>query len=191
MKYILILQLLFLCATALSNMAYAEPPSKEALLLQWEETQKNSAELKAFSKVDDNTYYLSFHNIPFEGNIALINIDIEELTYETTLPINYMGIIELKLPEALQKLKESYSRSFYRWQESTFFYYNGNSNTWLTNKEYNKLSNNIYQTLESTKLTKLVEQYSGEVTIGVVLLFIIMMLMQLVFLWKIKQKITK
>ncbi len=185
------MQFLIMCSGILSNTVYAQTPSKKELLSHWEQLQKSSVELKTFNKVDDKTYFISFNNIPFEGNIELININIDELTYETTLPVNYMGIVEIKLPEELEKLKESYSHSFHRWQESTYFYYNDDSNVWLTGKEYDKLSANLYQTLEPTKLSKLMKQYSGEVTVGLIFLFITIMLIQLMLLWKIKQKITK
>ncbi|MBU2894356.1 hypothetical protein KO495_13660 [Colwellia sp. D2M02] len=191
MKYKLIVNLIIMCFCALPIAVNAESPNKEELLSRWEQLQKTSSELKSFNKVDEDTYSVSFNNIPFEGDIDLININIEEITYETTLPISYMGIIEIKLPKALKELEESYGHSFYRWQEGTYFYYNHKTNTWLTGKEYSKLSSNIYQTLEPTKLTKLMEQYAGELVVGLVLLFIMMMLIQLTFLWRIKAKLNK
>lgn len=190
MKYLFVTQILLACSFIFSSTVYAEAPSKQSLLSQWEESQQNNPELKSFNKVSDDTYAISFHHIPFEGNIHLININIEELTYETTLPINYMGVIEMKLPDKLKELEDSYSHSFHRWKDSAYFYYDVNASVWLTGKEYSTLSSNIYQTLEPTKLTKLTKQYSGEMIIGLIFIFIIMMSIQLLLLWKIQQKIT-
>ncbi|MCP4988685.1 MAG: hypothetical protein GY928_22330 [Colwellia sp.] len=77
MKYILIMQFLIMGSGILSNTVYAQTPSKKELLSHWEQLQKSSVELKTFNKVDDKTYSISFNNIPFEGNIELININID------------------------------------------------------------------------------------------------------------------
>ncbi|GAA0823458.1 hypothetical protein GCM10009111_33150 [Colwellia asteriadis] len=190
MKYILLIQLIVLCFSVFINKTYATSPNKQELLTYWEQLQQGNAELKSFNKVDTNTYAISFNNIPFEGDIELINIDIQEVTYETPVPINYIATIEIKFPEELEQLKDGYSHSFYRWADSSHFYYDYNANNWLTSKEYNKLSNSVYQNLEPSKLTTLINQYSGEVTIGLTLLFLIVMSTLLLFLWQIKQNLA-
>lgn len=170
------------------NTSYAVQPDKAALLKQWELHQENSVELNQFKKIDENTYFIDFKTIPFKGNITLINIDIEEIIYKTNVAVSNVGIIELKLPDELLALKTNYERSFYRWQESEFWYYDNESNNWISSKAYDKLSTTHYQTKEETKLTQLLTQYLGELLIALILLFVAFGSVTLLFLWQIKQK---
>ncbi|QBG34933.1 hypothetical protein [Litorilituus sediminis] len=161
----------------ISMNSYASPTNKETLLAAWEAMQPLNEEVASFQKTN-NGYLIKFNTIPFEGEVSVLNIDIEEEYYERELPITHVGVVQLNFPNEFESIKEKYNRNYYQWSKHSLFYLNADTKQWMNSDDYQKLSAEHYKKLEDTALTQILKRYSGEVFFFTALLFLLVNLLQ-------------
>lgn len=139
-----------------ANGAHAQP-TKETLLTAWEAAQKNNPQTIIFEKIEENRYKFKTDILPFDGEVEVINITIndrrlnKEVGGETDKSYSNYGynIVGYVNAELVGIEKENlwggkYQYSYPIWSENNTLYYDEESAKWLTQKEYNEMMTKKY-----------------------------------------------
>lgn len=131
MKFLLLIFLFF------PLVSYCEIGDKESFLTAWEKRQSSSELVEVFQKVSDKTYHIKFATLPYEGELHLLIYEVEDIEY---LPKNSSftktGYVEIDIPNEMSNLMEKYSRTYFKWAENNNLYFDSESQSWVSQKDY-------------------------------------------------------
>lgn len=153
----------FVIIISMSFNAFSQ--DKENFLVAWENLQKSHSEVELFEKTSDKHYKIKFVNIPFEGELVVLAIGVEDMNYYSrNNPYLKSAYIEIELKGASDSMLKKYSRTYASWADGNTLYLNGLTNQWLTRTVFAK--NQITQFDEN----KFKDQYKNYV-IGFLLFY--------------------
>ncbi|MEW6558191.1 MAG: hypothetical protein AB1349_12730 [Elusimicrobiota bacterium] len=125
---------IFGCLLMVSNLVAQS--TENSLKKEWENIQKNSSQTLNFEKIEEDRYKFKTKMFPFEGELKVLNVVIEETEIGFPEDGYITGTVETELvgwtPEQIQK----YSASYYRWQRNNTLYYDKKEMKWISPKEF-------------------------------------------------------
>lgn len=113
----------------------AQVPTEESLLSTWEQFQTNDPQNLLFEKIEDGRYKFQTKRFPYNGEIHVLNLSIDETpgAYDTN---TIMGVIEVELTDLPEDFYSIHSHSFATWQQTNYFYYDHDLKRWISSKEW-------------------------------------------------------
>ncbi|HYL84775.1 MAG TPA: hypothetical protein VE263_11115 [Candidatus Angelobacter sp.] len=109
--------------------------TESGLLAAWEQQQKSDASTAKFEKVKDRQYHFATKRFPFDGNLLVRNVLIEDNSAINQYGIA-MGTIEIELQGTSDDFYRTYARSYAQWNLSNTLYWDPQSQRWLTSDQY-------------------------------------------------------
>ncbi len=109
-------------------------PGEDSFLQAWEKIQKDDPKTAIFEKIAKNRYRFKTERFPFDGELRILNITIDDKNISSEY--NYlMGVIEVELADLPESFFQKYSYSYSIWARSNMLYYNATDNKWVTSNE--------------------------------------------------------
>jgi hypothetical protein len=120
--------------------AASSEPSQETLVQAWEEIQKKDPNTEVFEKISDRKYKFKSKSFPFNGELQVLNVNIEKYGYggedDYGFANSIAGIIEYDLIGLSEEVEKKYSHSLSKWQSNNRLMFDKESSQWLSSKEY-------------------------------------------------------
>jgi hypothetical protein len=109
--------------------------SEEGLLAGWEQAQKNDPSTVKFEKVKDRQYHFATKRFPFDGELLVRNVVIEDFSAVNQNGIS-MGTVEVELQGVTDDFHRTFARSYSQWNMSNTLYWDPKQQKWLTSETY-------------------------------------------------------
>lgn len=135
MRNLMIIAIWVLIALALpfSSAVGKTAPSEKSFLKAWEEQQKSDPKTKIFERITDSRYRFKTERFPFDGELELLNVGINEQSgYETII----MGFAEVELKGVDDSFFRKFGTSYNLWAQNNSLYYLNNTGEWLPVNEW-------------------------------------------------------
>ena len=131
MKYIV--GVILLVMSSVSNSQ-----DKETFLAAWENAQKNSDQLELFEKTAEGKYKIKFVTLPYDGELVLLAYDVDKLGRGQYADKKYtmVGYVEIDLVDAPDDIMRKYGRTYSKWFQTNTLYFNDETGSWVTSKDY-------------------------------------------------------
>lgn len=113
-----------------------QPSATEAsLITAWETVQKNHPKTQAFEKIEDGLYRFHTTRFPFEGQLRVLNLAIDEQAFG--MPgVPTMGAVEVELVGAPDDFTTKHTHSYSMWEQDNLLYYNARTRLWVPMRQY-------------------------------------------------------
>jgi hypothetical protein len=109
--------------------------TEAGLLAAWEQAQKSDASTAKFEKIRDRQYHFATRRFPFDGDLLVRNVVIEDYSSVNQNGIG-MGTVEVELQGATDELYRTYARSYSQWNVLNTLYWDPQPQRWLTSDQY-------------------------------------------------------
>ena len=109
--------------------------TEAGLLATWEQAQKSDASTTKFEKIKDRQYHFATRRFPFDGDLLVRNVVIEDYSSVNQNGIG-MGTVEVELQGATDEFYRTYARSYSQWNLSNTLYWDPQPQRWLTSDQY-------------------------------------------------------
>jgi hypothetical protein len=109
--------------------------SEEGLLAVWEQAQKNDLSTVKFEKVKDRQYHFATKRFPFDGDLLVRNVVIEDFSAVNQNGIS-MGTVEVELQGVTDDFHRTFARSYAQWNMSNTLHWDPKAQQWLTSEKY-------------------------------------------------------
>jgi hypothetical protein len=109
--------------------------TEAGLLAAWEQSQKADPRTVKFEKVKDRQYHFATKRFPFDGDLFVRNIVIDDYSAVNQHGIS-MGTIEVELQGATDDFYRTYARSYQQWSVTNTLYWDPQPRRWLTSEQY-------------------------------------------------------
>ena len=109
--------------------------TEAGLLAAWEQAQKSDPSTTKFEKIKDRQYHFATKRFPFDGDLLVRNVVIEDYSSVNQNGIE-MGTVEVELQGATDELYRTYARSYSQWNVSNTLYWDPQPQRWLTSDQY-------------------------------------------------------
>ncbi len=124
----------FLLAGSWASAARAQK-TEAGLLAAWEQAQKSDPSTVKFEKIKDRQYHFATKRFPFDGQLLVRNVVIEDYSSVNQNGIG-MGTVEVELQGATDEFYRTYARSYSQWNASNTSYWDPQPQRWLTSAQY-------------------------------------------------------
>ena len=110
-------------------------PTEESLIEAWENFQKKDPKTITFEKLDKNHYHFKTERFPFDGELKILNVTVDEQTssFENGF---VLGVVETELVDLPKDFMEKYSYSYSAWVQDNILYYDKQEEKWLSDEGY-------------------------------------------------------
>jgi hypothetical protein len=110
-------------------------PTETSLIEAWESFQKSDPKTIFFEKLDKNSYHFKTERFPFDGELKILNVTVDEQTssFEDGF---VLGVVETELVDLPNDFMEKYSYSYSTWVQDNILYYDKEEGKWLSDEEY-------------------------------------------------------
>lgn len=114
---------------------HAAEPTDEALLSAWENAQQADPKAEKFEKIETDLYHFKTRRFPYDGNLRVLNLSLE---YQPGFGDDdfYLGVVEVELVDLPDDFYEKFAHSYAMWQQTNMLYFNPETDSWLTVKEW-------------------------------------------------------
>jgi cell division protein FtsB len=121
--------------SALAILSARAQRSEEGLLAVWEQAQKNDSSTVKFERVKDRQYHFATKHFPFDGDLLVRNVVIEDFSAVNQNGIS-MGTVEVELQGVTDDFHRTFARSYAQWNMSNTLYWDPKAQQWLTSEKY-------------------------------------------------------
>jgi len=128
-------------------------PTKESLILAWENVQKSDPQILVFNKIAKNRYKFKTEHFPFNGELKVLNINIDDRWSDYEYG-TIMGVIEIELLDLPEDFLKKHSYSYSIWSQNNMLYFDKKSETWMSTKEYYAQNQKTYNLNPFTSIFK-------------------------------------
>lgn len=130
--------ILVLLAVSLSGTAQ-EPlakPDENSLLSAWEAALQKEESTEILEKTADRSYHFKTELFPFDGELKVLNVLIEDFGDGEYAPGFASGSVEVELVGFSQEQMTRYARSYSYWYQLNTLFFDFKEGRWLTAREY-------------------------------------------------------
>ncbi len=120
----------------IANLALAGDNLQTSLINAWEEIQKNDRQTLVFEKLEPGRYTFHTTRFPFEGELRVLNVSIEDTPMFDDFGGYSTGMVEIELLDLPDDFIDKYAYSYTNWQQNNFLYLDSETNKWLSSKEW-------------------------------------------------------
>jgi hypothetical protein len=122
------------CIFAMAFLSAAAEPTRQSLVGSWEANLKSDPQILKFEKKDSSSYIFATSYFPYQGRLKLLNASVQEVSRNGKY--DYMGIIEIDLPDSSKEYFDKIRYSYSNWVHSQNMYFSKKQNKWVTIKEF-------------------------------------------------------
>jgi hypothetical protein len=97
--------------------------------------KKNDPSTVKFEKVKDRRYHFAMKHFPFDGDLLVRNVVIEDFSAVNQNGIS-MGTVEVELQGVTHDFHRTFARSYAQWNMSNTLYWDPKAQQWLTSETY-------------------------------------------------------
>ena len=125
----------------------AGAPTQAGLLAAWEKAMKDDPASKIFQKTADRTYRFQTDRFPFDGELRVLNLVIDDrgLAAEEGMPGMILGVVETELVDAPADFQEKHAMAWSIWNAGNTLFWHQASGRWLTSREYSAAASREYR----------------------------------------------
>ena len=109
--------------------------SEAGLISVWEQAQKSDLNTIKFEKTKDRQYHFATKRFPFDGELLVRNIVLEDFSAVNQDGIS-MGTVEVELQGTTEDFHRTFARSYAQWNLSNTLYWDPKKGQWLTSEQY-------------------------------------------------------
>jgi hypothetical protein len=121
--------------SALCSPSARAQKSEEGLLAAWEQAQKTDPSTVKFEKVKDRQYHFTTKRFPFDGDLLVRNVVVEDFSAVNQYGIS-MGTVEVELQGVTDSFYRTYARSYTQWNTTNTLYWDPKARRWLASERY-------------------------------------------------------
>lgn len=114
----------------------AAKPDENSLLSAWEEALQADSSTETFEKTAARTYRFKTKLFPFDGELKILNLLIQDYGDEEYAPGFAFGSVEVELVGFTQEQMTRYARSYSYWYQLNTLFFDRKTERWLSAKEY-------------------------------------------------------
>jgi hypothetical protein len=108
--------------------------SEETLLQAWQKMQQDDPKTVVFEKLRDRQYRFKTERFPYDGEVRVLNLVIDDRDVDSLAPIT--GHVELELADLPEDFYRKHARSYSIWSENNTLYFDQDADRWATSREY-------------------------------------------------------
>ena len=131
------------CLSGLATPLHAQK-NEAALISAWEQEQKADPGTVKFEKLADRKYHFATKRFPFDGELLVRNISIQELGGEDGIGAPSSGTVEVELQNVKESFYRTYAVSYGNWTARNNFFWDAKSQRWLTAEQRLKQFREIF-----------------------------------------------
>jgi hypothetical protein len=125
---------LMLLLASFGASAYGQK-TEAGLLAAWEQAQRSDSKTTRFEKLKDREYRFATSRFPFDGQLVVRNLVIDDFPQVETEGIS-TGTVEVELQGVTQDFYRTFGVSYARWNQSNTLYWNAKLGQWLSPERY-------------------------------------------------------
>ncbi|MCA9755715.1 MAG: hypothetical protein KDA27_07935 [Candidatus Eisenbacteria bacterium] len=145
--------------------------TRESALDAWVEIQQSDPQTLVFEKIGEKRYHFSTERFPYDGELDVVNVAIDDLGIIGDDPLdNRIAIIEVDFVDMPDEVRQRHFQSLGLWERNNTLYYQNDTDTWLSALEWQKALTETY----SSPFWYSCFSWSSWVWIGIALLLILM-----------------
>jgi hypothetical protein len=130
----------FLCAAILLFIFAPRPvhaqKTEAGLLAAWEQGQKSDPATIIFEKTADRSYHFSTKHFPFDGELLVRNISIQDAGSAFVGQEFTSATVEVELPGVKEDFYRTFAVSYGQWLVGNTLYWDAKSASWVTSQQH-------------------------------------------------------
>ncbi len=111
-------------------------PDENSLLSAWEAALQTEESTEILQRTADRSYRFKTRLFPFDGELKVLNVLIQDFGDEEYVPGFATGSVEVELVGFSQEQMTRYARSYSYWYQLNSLFFDFKEGRWLTAKEY-------------------------------------------------------
>jgi hypothetical protein len=157
----------------------AARPDANSLIAAWEAALQSEESTEILQKTAERTYRFKTRLFPFDGELKVLNVLIDDFAEGEYLAGFASGSVEVELVGFSQEQMTRYARSYGYWYQLHTLFFDFKEGRWLTAKEYRvtAMARNPLPGGNSPVMSWLAQNY-----------FLVIMALLAVFLWWLSKK---
>ena len=108
--------------------------TEESFIEAWEAIQKNDSQTLVFEKIADKHYKFKTKKLPFDGELKILNVIIDDRASEYTEDFTF-GVVEVELLNLPEDYLKKHPYSYSMWQQNNTLYFNKKIQKWQNHRE--------------------------------------------------------
>jgi hypothetical protein len=125
---------IFLFASSVALPVHAQK-TEAGLLAAWEQEQKSDLATIKFEKTADKTYRFATKHFPFDGELLVRNITIQDPGLAFVGQEFTSGTVEVELVGVKEDFYRTFSVSYGQWLMGNTFYWDSKNSSWVTSQK--------------------------------------------------------
>jgi hypothetical protein len=125
--------------TAFLVLRFAAPGSQQkteaGLIAAWEQEQRSDPTTITFERTKDRQYNFSTKRFPFDGELLVRNVVIEDYPGVDTGGMS-TGTVEVELQSVNDDFHRTFATSYAKWSMGNTLYWDSKAQHWLTSEQY-------------------------------------------------------
>jgi hypothetical protein len=114
----------------------AAGPDENSLLSAWEAALQSDESTEILQRTADRSYRFKTRLFPFDGELKVLNVLIQDFGDEEYVPGFATGSVEVELVGFSQEQMTRYARSYSYWYQIHSLFFDFKEGRWLTAREY-------------------------------------------------------
>src|SRR5690242_8564775 len=112
-----------------------EQKTEAGLITTWEQEQKSDPTTIKFEKTKDRQYHFSTKRFPFDGELLVRNVVLEDYPGVNQDGIS-TGTVEVELQGVNEEFHRTFAASYGKWITGNTLYWDPKAQHWLTSEQY-------------------------------------------------------
>lgn len=113
----------------------SDQKTEAALVAAWEQEQKSDPTTIKFEKTKDRQYHFSTKRFPFDGELIVRNVVLEDYPGVNQDGIS-TGTVEVELQGVNEEFHRTFAASYGKWITGNTLYWDPKAQHWLTSEQY-------------------------------------------------------
>jgi len=109
--------------------------TEAGLITAWEQEQKSDPTTIKFEKTKDRQYHFATKRFPFDGDLLVRNVLLEDYPSVNQDGIS-TGTIEVELQDVTDDFHRTFATSYAKWSTGNTLYWDPKAQHWLTQEQY-------------------------------------------------------
>lgn len=113
----------------------SDQKTEPGLIAAWEQEQKSDPTTIKFEKTKDRQYHFSTKRFPFDGELLVRNVVLEDYPGVNQDGIS-TGTVEIELQGVNEEFHRTFAASYGKWITGNTLYWDPKAQRWLTSEQY-------------------------------------------------------
>lgn len=113
----------------------SDQKTEAGLIAAWEQEQKSDPATIKFEKTKDRQYHFSTKRFPFDGELLVRNVVLEDYPVFNEDGIS-VGTVEVELQGVTNEFHRTFATSYGKWLSGNTLHWDSKAQRWLTSEQY-------------------------------------------------------